>query len=183
MDRWREGSVDRWIDGPGGSAGNARRGGGTSAVAAGGNRADRRHGRTQGGEAFPRTAVLDDFNRAEGTRKQLARQHFELRDQGRPTFVRVELLRCHSVAERSARAGSVCHTGGFDSNANEIQYRLKAQELSDCELLEVMYTLADRRIDWYSAGWLGHTIKVIALTLQSGDQLGARFYANACTCS
>jgi hypothetical protein len=67
--------------------------------------------------------------------------------------------------------------GSVDPAAGEINVVLKAQELSDCELLEVMYSPSEHRLELqYCTAGAWHFIDGLALTLQSGDQLGARYH-------
>ena len=67
----------------------------------------------------------------------------------------------------------------INPQADEINVVLKAQGDSDCELIEVLYSPLEKRLELtYCTEGIWHAIDSIPLTLQRGDQLGARFYAN-----
>ena len=67
----------------------------------------------------------------------------------------------------------------INPDADEINVVLKAQGEPDCELLEILYSPSAKRLELhYCANGSWHMIDGIPLTLQSGDQLGARYYAN-----
>jgi hypothetical protein len=169
--------------GTGGSAGARDAGGGTNGSGgSAGTAGSSGTGGTQGGEAFPRTAVLDDFNREDGPpgSNWLGNTSSFAIKGGRLSYVSSS---CGATLWQSlfgAEQEVFARLAGINSNASEINIVLKAQDLSDCELLEVMYSPADRRLELhYCSGGLWHTIDGIALTLQPGDQLGARFNANS----
>jgi hypothetical protein len=170
--------------GSSGSAGTAgtrggNDGGGTGGTA--GTAGSTGSGGAQGGESFPRTTVLDDFNRANGPPGSNwigNTASFAVKDQ-QLTFVSGV---CHAMLWQSllgAEQEVFATLSALNPDADEINIVLKAQELSDCELMEVLYSPAESRLELHycSAGqW--HTLDGIPLTLQRGDQLGARFYTS-----
>jgi hypothetical protein len=167
--------------GSGGSAGTRDAGGGSGGSAGSAGAAGSAGTAGSQNERFPRTTVLDDFNRANGPPGSNWTGNvasYAVSDQ-RLAFVsgagHAALWQSLFGAEQEVFAT----LASIDPDAGEINVVLKAQEYADCELLEVLYSPSEQRLELtYCRAGIWHSIDGIPLTLQRGDQLGARFYAN-----
>ncbi len=163
-------------------------GGGSSQSGTGNSGPSTSAGEGQGGEsadgdklpAFPATKVLDDFNRLGlglGANWSGAVEHYSFSQQqlwcalcGEPALWSEELGPEQEVFATYAR---------FDADAMEMNLVLKAQDATDCELIEVLYAPEEHtaRIAHCASGKWTDSDKV-SLTLKPGDQFGGRAHAD-----
>ncbi|HEY6077846.1 MAG TPA: hypothetical protein VIW29_03545 [Polyangiaceae bacterium] len=174
---------------PSASGGGAVGGGGKLNSGAGGDSAGSpelsRAG--QGGESgvgegpgFPVTKVLDDFNRLGagiGMHWIGAVEKYSLNEQA------LWCEFCGGAALWSTPFGAEQEVfatyAGFDPNAMEINLVLKAQLVSDCELIEVLYSPHEgtARIAYCTeAAWTDS--EKVPLMLRAGDRFGGRAHAD-----
>jgi len=168
--------------GASGGAGGVAGSDGASAGAAGDA------GATDGGSAadatsgFPRARVLDAFERVDG---ELGLSWLGNTDGYRVKNRRLEYVTGPGFAvlwhEPFAEEQEVFATlAAIDETQPEINIVLKAQELSDCELFEVMYAPNERKLQFnYCTAGEWHQVDSLPIELKAGDQLGARARAGA----
>lgn len=129
---------------------------------------------------FPATPVLDDFNRLGvgiGLQWLGGAEKYSLKEQA------LWCAFCGGAALWSTPFGSEQEVfatyAGFDPTAMEINLVLKAQLLTDCELIEVLYSPAEAtaRVAYCVSGAWTDSEKV-PLMLHPGDQFGGRAHAD-----
>jgi hypothetical protein len=167
----------------GGSSGGASSHGGTGNSGPSTSAGDGQGGEPLDGEKlpdFPATKVLDDFNRLGlglGTSWAGAVEHYSFSQQqlwcalcGEPALWAEELGPEQEVFATYAR---------FDADAMEMNLVLKAQEASDCELIEVLYAPEEKtaRVAHCASGKWTDSDKV-SVELHAGDQFGGRAHAD-----
>jgi hypothetical protein len=163
----------------GGTGGSGESGGGGSPT--GGSSGSAGSGATDAGDRFPRTPLLDDFNRPDG---QLAatwignRSSFAIVDQA----LTYAAGACSPVLWQSAFGAEqevFATLSAVNNQAAEMNLVLKAQEVVECELIEILYSPARRRVEvhyCHEGAW--EELDGIAATLEAGDRLGGRYLSD-----
>ena len=170
--------------GSGGTTGGTGGSGGTdgSGGATDGSAGSSGSGMVDGGERFPRTPVLDNFNRADGPLSASwigSRSSYRVMNQ---TLSYVSGA-CSPILWDSwfgVEQEVFATLSAVNNQAAEINLVFKAQDLVECELIELLYSPERNQIEiHYCTGGAWTELNGIPATLAPGDRLGARFYANA----
>jgi hypothetical protein len=122
--------------------------------------------------------VLDDFNRPDGPLAATwigNRSGFAIVGQAL-TYVSGDCFPILWQSSFGVEQEVFATLSAVNNQAAEINLVLKAQELVECELIEILYSPARRRLEvhyCHQGAWT--ELDGIAATLQIGDRLGARY--------